>query len=482
MLFGKQAYMNSVVGALLLVSLLGLLISSMYCDNSCYTDNQVIIYECITLHFMLFSFNFFKGRLTKILIISLILFFVTRFWVLQLDFTYYVYTLFDPKMEDMEFTLAYLIFISFFMLLGSLLGEALKPNENIFNGMHLFSSHIRNDSGCYIYMMSIYIVSKLLLILLFFDSGIGMGVDIRFFDSSLLRLAKISKFASPLGYLAIAWLVINKPIGKERIITLIAISFLVMSQLTTGSKVALLYVALMFFSVYYAGNLLIPKFLKSLFIPFTIVSLGIIFPLMGGIRVYFSAFLTGNPINFYDAFEFSYDPLKTLLDFDSRLGTAFDALLFSTSKFDLLKSYSDITSEFLDIFNGYYPGGIFDLEAPIWARILYAVGHNADLQTVIATGTGENIGLMAHLLLSFDWLAAGFLVFFLMFFYGIIYSNCKVVFIRAWIVTSIFIDISNGSGVFHLLSTLPFMLIQVSFLYIFYLIYDGLFHKNSLNH
>jgi len=149
--------------------------------------------------------------------------------------------------------------------------------------------------------------------------------------------------------------------------------------------------------------------------------------------------------------------LPIILRIASRVGSSFDVLSLIVSSKDIFVPFANLTAEFVDIINGYYPGEIFAVNAPDWSRILYALGNNASLTLITAIGTGENIGFIPHLFINFGIFGVCFWSFFITLMYGMAYNYFNI-FMRIYIIMAIIFQISNGSGFVPMLINLPLLL------------------------
>jgi hypothetical protein len=448
----------------MVVSLLSMLSTS----DICYTCNDLVIVELLILHVILFVATYLSRALSKMLILTLLIFYVSRVGVLQFGLEYFVYEDNMPSIFKMQEILFFLLLVSVSLLAGCMGGESIGLKKTKNYKIFMFSDSIKNERLYYMYLILIYIFTKLVLIYLAVDSGVGLGIDRRLFDPILLRIAKIVRVLGFLGVIPICWLILKNPQGVERKVTLFAIVVFVLSTIASGSKTALLYSILPFIFVYYVTQLPMPRaFVKT--VKWTIIlSLVIVFPAMAEFRIYLAGILAGNPVSLFESIESGLNLRSIILSFASRVGSSFDVFSFVVSAKDMFVPYANLMGEFINVINGYYPGGIFPVTAPEWSSILYSLGHNADLELMSLIATGENITLPAHLYINFDLLGMCFWSFFIMFTYGLSYNYFNIIFVRVFIILSIIFDITNGGGFVSMSTTIPIMSFYMIFVHISY--------------
>jgi hypothetical protein len=396
-----------------------------------------------------------KRPLVKMLILTLLVFFVSRVGIMQLDLDYFVYQNFFPTVLQMRESLFVLLLVSASLLAGCFVGERVSFKKSEHCGL-LWSSSIKDENLYYSYLILIYIFLNLVSVYLFISYNYTPSLDHRLYNPTILRIAKVSRVLNFLGILAISWMIIRKPLGFKRKITIFAIILYVLSVVMAGSKVALIYSILPFIFVYYVMGIPIPRARVRFFTWILVLSVIVIYPLMGSLRPYLAAILAGIPVSFADTLgELNIIPI--LFSLASRVGSSFDVLSFIVSTKDIFVPYANLTAEFVNIINGYYPGEIITVDAPDWARILYALGNNANLALVTIIGTGENIGLIPHLFINFGIIGVCFWSFFITFMYGMAYNYFNI-FIRINIIIWIIFNISNGSGFVQMIINIPFLL------------------------
>jgi hypothetical protein len=416
------------------------------------------------LHFVLYVATYQKRQLTKVLIFTLLVFFVSRVGTMQLNLDYFVYQNFFPTVLQMRESLFVLLLVSVCLLAGCVVGERLfKKSEHY---RLLWASSKRDENLYYSYLILIYIFLHLVSMYIFIKYNYTPSLDHRLYDLTILRIAKVARTLDFLFLLAISWLIIRKPLGFKRKITIFAIILFVMSGFTGGGKVFLIYSILPFILVYYVARIPIPRARAIFFMGILVLTVIIFYPLMASLRVYLSATILGYELNFFDALG-RYNIMAILFGIASRVGSSFDVLSFIVSTKDIFVPHANLTAEFINIINGYYPGDIVAVNAPDWSRILYALGHNANLELVTKIGTGENIGLIPHLFINFGIFGVCFWSFFITLIYGMAY-NFFGIFIRINIIYWIIFGISNGSGFTLMAISLPFLLFFLMLLRVSY--------------
>lgn len=196
----------------------------------------------------------------------------------------------------------------------------------------------------------------------------------------------------------------------------------------------------------------------------------------------FMAVLRAGLMNsFGEGAEFSYggDSISiynNALSFLARVGSSFDVLSLAVTQKHQFSPYVNITDEFIDVVNAYWPGGFIATNAPPWSQILYTIGHPAaSLETMLAIRSGENITLPAHLYINFGLAGACLVSFLLMLFYTIAYRYSKTVVVRVFFLFSVVLDISNGSLIGMVIGY-PFLYI---WFYLVFLIYKLFFHPSQ---
>jgi hypothetical protein len=416
------------------------------------------------LHFVLYSATYQKRPLTKILILILLVFFVSRVGIMQLDLDYFVYQNFFPTVLQMREILFVLLLVSVSLLAGCFVGERLfKKSEHY--GV-LWASSIKDEDLYYSYLIIIYIFFNLISIYLFLGYGYTVSLDHRLYDKTLMIIGKVSRTLNFLSILAIYWLIIRKPRGFKRKITIFAVLLFILSNIITGSKVALIYSILPFILVYYVAGIPIPLARAKLFMWVLVLSIIVIYPLMASLRPYLRAILLSIPVSFSDTFG-GLNILSIFFKIFSRVGSSFDVLSFIVPNKDIFVPYANLTAEFINIINGYYPGEIFAVNAPEWAGILYGLGNNVPLSTMIKIGTGENIGLIPHIFINFGIIGVCFWSFFITLMYGMVYNKFNI-FIRVIITIWIIFQISNGSGFVSMIISIPILLFYLMVLRVSY--------------
>lgn len=201
---------HDVIRVLIASSMAVTFLSVFFVGDPCYVcDFQISLYLLI-LHSLLLMASYLNHKLLDMLILTLLVFYVSRVGMLQFDLNYFVYENDLPSIFQMREVLAVLLVITLALLLGCILGGTVKSARAGNNKIFLYSNSIRNEEAYYRYLVWIFLVSKIILICLFIDSGIGLGIDLGLFDINLLRLAKAARALNFLGVIPIAWLIIKK--------------------------------------------------------------------------------------------------------------------------------------------------------------------------------------------------------------------------------------------------------------------------------
>ena len=258
----------SIFGSMF-VSILSRLLSN---EDICYTcDNEVIVLLFI-LHSVLYLATYLKRPLTKILTFVLLVFFVSRLGTMQLDLDYFGYSNFLPTVLQMREILFILFLVSVSLLAGCFVGERIKLKKSE-NYSLLWSSSIKDESLYYSYLTFIYIFTSLVLIYISIAFKYSTTLDHTLYEYSTLVMAKILRSVNFLALLSVAWLIIRKPSGFQRKITIFAIILFILSSVLTGSKVALISVILPFIFVYYVTGIPISRRTKRIFISMIIIDI-----------------------------------------------------------------------------------------------------------------------------------------------------------------------------------------------------------------
>lgn len=231
---------------------------------------------------------------------------------------------------------------------------------------------------------------------------------------------------------------------------------------------AILYSLVPFILVYYVTGMRMPRKLLRSTIFLSIVSILLIFPFMESVRIYLAAVLSGNELGLFDVMGDGYSIPSIILGFASRVGASFDVLSFVVAAKPEFFEYSNLSAEFIDVLNRFLPGDLFSVDAPIWARILYSLGHSANLAAVIALGTGENITMPAHLYIYFNLFGVFLVAFCLMILISATYNLSSSVFIRVSIIYLVIFDISNGSGLVSMIFAIPLIFIYMTVIHFSY--------------
>jgi hypothetical protein len=460
---------NNFLRFLIFGSMLFSIFSRFSNENTCYTcDNQVIVLLFI-LHSVLYLATYQKRPLLKLLIFTLLVFFVSRLGTMQFDLDYFGYRNFIPTVLQMREILLILFLASVSLLAGCFAGERVrfKKSENY---RLLWASSIKDESLYYSYLTFIFIFTSLVLIFITIAYKYSPTIDHRLYDQSVLIVTKILRSFSFLSVLPIAWFIIRKPSGFERKITIFAIFLFIFSTVLTGSKIALISLILPFLFVYYVSGIRISR--RTTIIILSIVALSIlVYPILGSLRTIVQAMIvSSNPetyaylINTTQRSTFGdLNILTTFFRIASRVGSSFDVLSFIVPAKDLFVPYANLSAEVIDVVNGYYPGELIKVDAPQWARILPSLGHNKGLAWLMNTGAGENIGLISHLFINFGIFGVCFWSFFITFLYGMSYNYFNT-FFRIMLCIWIILSISNGSGFIKMLIDIPILLILLMFL------------------
>ena len=443
-------------------------------EDICYTcDNEVLAFLFI-LHSVLYFATYLKTPLSKILTFILLVFFVSRLGILQLDLDFFAYPKFFPTVLQMREILLTLFLVSVSLLVGCFFGERIKLKKSQ-NYSLLWSSSIKDESLYYSYLTVVFIFSSLVLLYLTIIQTYSPTIDHRLYEYSTLIIAKIARFFQFLGLLSIAWLILRKPRGFQRKLTIFAIFLLLTSIILTGSKLSLISAILPFIFVYYASGLYISRRKKRLFMGILVLTI-LMFPVFTSLRTFWAAILVENQDYINNVLTY-HDPSRTvfkgwfintniiqsIFGIAGRVGSSFDVLSFVLSSKDLFVPYANLMAEFVNIINGYYPGEIFKVDSPQWAQRLPSLAGHGNYNTLLSIGVGENIGFIPHLIINFGIFWVCFWSFLTMFFYGISYNYFNM-FIRITLLFSVFMGITNGSGFVAMVTQIPIFLLYLMIL------------------
>jgi len=222
------------------VSLL-LSIGSVACQpGTCYTGDSGTLLGLVVLHALLLLATFVDSKVMHILVLTIVVFYSSRLAVLQIDPSYYTYPTSIPSLSEMGRVVNILLAFVVAMVLGCYLGNVVGRGYQGRLDIIPFSDTIREEKY-YRVVVWVFIVSKVVLLYLFVTSGVGLPIDRQFFSPVLLRIAKGARFFSYFGFVPVCWLILKRPQGSERTITILAIVLLILANVSTLSKVSLVY-------------------------------------------------------------------------------------------------------------------------------------------------------------------------------------------------------------------------------------------------
>jgi hypothetical protein len=467
----------SIVGSLFISFFSTLFVSEIQC-YMCDTHISLMI---IGLHLILLTASLLGHKLIDMLILTLLVFYASRIGILQFDMNYYVYQRDIPTINQMVEILWVLLAISIGLLLGTILGLGTKLRRGSESDILMYAKSIKNKKAYYRYLLYILIASKLVMLYLFLTTGLGVAVNWSYFSIGLLRVAKLARMLGFLSIIPIAWLIIMKPTGYDRKITIIAVALVITDGFIAGSKAALLTAILPFILTYIVSGMRIPRKMLSFMVVLTIFAVLVVYPFMGYLRVYFQALMSGSVASFGNVIPHGLDISKILLSFFSRIGAAFDALSFVVIHKSQFTMYADLQAEFLGVINGYVPGKIISVEIPEWGKILFGLGNNSDIAAAIKAGTGEIITLPGHLTIYFNIIWSSIISLCLMFAVSVMYNQFNNLYARIIIVYTIIMGISNGSGLISFMLFIPMKLLFMYIIYINYKYWSVISKPNLIN-
>jgi len=436
------------------------ILSALSNEDICYTCDNGVILLLFILHSVLYLATYLQTSLSRILTFILLVFFVSRLGVLQLDLDFFAYPKFLPTVLQMREILLTLFLVSVSLLAGCFFGERIKLKKSQ-NYSLLWSSSIKDESLYYSYLTFVYIFSSLVLLFITIAYTYSPTIDQRLYEYSILIIAKIARFFQFLGLLSVAWLILRKPRGFQRKLTIFAIFLLLTSIMITGSKLALISVIVPFIFVYYASGLIMSRRQKKFFMAIVVLAI-LMFPLFTSLRTAIAVVLIQNPdsVSFgisnpqFSGWFIHMNIIQSIFGIASRVGSSFDVLSFVLPSKDLFVPYSNLTAEFISIINGYYPGEIIKVDPPPWSQILPSLGNGSNINLLIKMGIGENIGFIPHLIINFGIFGVCFWSFLTMFFYGVSYNYFNM-FIRITLLFTVFFGVSNGSGFVAMVTEIP---------------------------
>lgn len=458
---------------LIIISVLLTAVSAGIAEGIPYAYNLNVASLLLILHLLLLTASFLNDKLIDILISTLLIFYVSRIGVLQIDLSYYYYNNIyhnPPSQQEMADILLLLFYVSFGLLLGCFFGRLKRSTSAL--KINLYNVPEHDERVYYRYILLVVIISKLIIIWAGLNSGAGLKISLENIDIFYLRLVKYATFLSSLDIVPIAWLILQKPIGKEKKATIIAITLCVITGLFTLSKVTLIYAILPFIIVYYIAGLPIPKRLYKALWVIVFISLFVIFPLMVALQGFIVAELFGGGGgNIVDSFSQSHSILNLLLTASTRIYSSYDVFCFVFLNKNEFISHSNLFNEFVEVINGFYPGGFWSIDVPRWSQILFSVANRQiDLDLLMKIGTGDNISLPGHIFVYYGGLGLFILSFIVMYYYSVIYNTNNSVFVKYFIISQIIFGISNGAGLVNSLLLFPLTFIYITFFHLSYLL------------
>ncbi len=423
---------------------------------------------------MLLASTFANSKVMNILVLTLVTFYATRLFIIQINPYFYTYNDWIPSSSEMSQVMSVLFFISSGLILGCYIGG--KMGKGYRGNFHIIPFSKDVDEKKYYYLIIlIFIVSKLILLYLLVTTGVGLPLDAHFFNPLLLRFAKIARSFGVFGLVPISWFILRKPQGAERKITIFAVALFVISTIISLSKVALIYAITPFLLVYYVTNIKIPPRLIKASVTIIIAVVIIMSSLVASLRYGLTNSFSGDGKLSYGGEAVSMIS-NNVLGFLGRVGSSFDVLSLTVTQRDQFLPFANIRNEFLSVVNGYWPGGFFSIDAPPWSQILYTIGHpGVSYESLLEIATGENITLPAHLYINFGTTGSCLVSFFLMLFYTLAYRYSKTVVVKIFLIYSLIFDISNGGGLVGMVIGYPMLYL---WFFLVFIIYKFFFHTS----
>ncbi|HHT9112432.1 MAG TPA: hypothetical protein ACFYD0_03820 [Candidatus Wunengus sp. YC65] len=404
-----------------------------------------------------------------VLVATLLFFYVSRVSIIQLAPYNYVYPKFPLTLLDMRSAVFTLLCIATGLILGCFVGHQLGGMQRYSGPFTIlpFEEKIKDLKSFYYLIIYIFIASRILLLVLAITTGVGIPIGSQFFSHGLLRAVRVANLFSFMGSVPIAWLILKKPNGIEKKITIFAITLFLLTQMATFSKVGMISVIISTFFVYYITGKKIPPRLLRLLGLAMIVGF-ILFTVMAALRNQLAEVFRGDrAILGYETL-LSFDFSKTILGVLYRVGSSFDVLSAVIKSEAMFLPYLNLTDEFLNVVNAYIPGGVFATNAPQFAQLIPSILYEIDYEYLLMTMAGNNITLPGFLYLYFGVIGSAMVSFFVMLLIAFSYRHSKSILIKTTCLSMIVLEITNGSGLMSMIIIIPQVLAT---LYVFSLLY-----------